>query len=268
MEFSEVMAAFEVTEGGGGGVVPGDWMQGRTAFGGLLAAFANKAMRALVPPGLPLRQLQVAFIGPVAEGHVSVAARLLRVGRAVTQAECKVMSGSQVAAAAIGMYGRPRPSSVTITAPRAPVPDPHAARPPAATQDLMPLFTRHLGMRWAEGALPYGGGAHARTRILLRHEDPAPLTEAHVIALADAIPPPVLSVLKQPAPTSSLTWTLEFLERDFGFAPARWWHMDAEVIAGGEGYLHQTATLFDPDGRAFALNRQLVVIYDHAARKA
>lgn len=268
MEFSEVMAAFEVTEGGGGGVVPGDWMQGRTAFGGLLAAFANKAMRALVPPGLPLRQLQVAFIGPVAEGHVSVAARLLRVGRAVTQAECKVMSGSQVATAAIGMYGRPRPSSVTITAPRAPVPDPHAARPPAATQDLMPLFTRHLGMRWAEGALPYGGGAHARTRILLRHEDPAPLTEAHVIALADAIPPPVLSVLKQPAPTSSLTWTLEFLERDFGFAPARWWHMDAEVIAGGEGYLHQTATLFDPDGRAFALNRQLVVIYDHAARKA
>ena len=262
MEFSEVMAAFEVAEGGGGGIVPGDWMQGRTAFGGLLAAFANKAMRTLVPAGLPLRQLQVTFIGPAAEGPVSVEARLLRVGRAVAQAECKVSSGGQPVTTAVGLYGAPRTSSVAVEIPRRPVPDLASARKWPFVAGATPVFTRHIDQRWAEGALPFGAGEHPCARILLRHEDPAPLTEAHVIALADAIPTPGLSVLERPAPVSSLTWTLEFLQHDLGFAPARWWHMDAEVIAGGEGYLHHAATLFDPDGRAFALNWQLVVIYD------
>ena len=35
-----------------------------------------------------------------------------------------------------------------------------------------------------------------------------------------------------------------------------------EVTSGGAGYLHHTATLYDPDGRACAHNRQLVVVYD------
>lgn len=262
MEFSEVMAALEVAEGGGGGIVPGDWMQGRAAFGGLLAAFANKAMRTIVPTGLPLRQLQVAFIGPAAEGPVTVEARLLRAGRAVTQAECKVLSGGEPATAVIGTYGAPRTSSVAVEMPRTPVPDLASARARPFEQGATPVFTRHMDMRWVEGAMPFGAGEHPHARILLRHEDPATLTEAHVIALADAIPTPGLSVLRRPVPVSSLTWMLEFLEHDFGFAPSRWWHVDAEVIAGGEGYLHHTATLVDPDGRAFALNRQLVAIYD------
>lgn len=262
MEFSEVMDAFEAAHGRGSGPVPGDWMQGRTVFGGLLAAFANKAMRTVVPANLPLRQLQVSFIGPVAAGKASAEARLLRAGKSVAQAECQIASDGNLATAVIGVYGAPRPSSLAITPPRAPPQDPTAARPAAAVRDCMPEFTQHMGMRWAEGALPCGAGDRPRMRVLLRHEDPASLTEAHVIALADSIPTPGLSVLERPTPVSSLTWSLEMLQHDFDFAPSRWWQIEAEVDAGGEGYLHHAATLFDPDGRAFALERQLVVIYD------
>ncbi len=262
MEFSQVMAALEVADGRGRGIVPDDWMQGRTAFGGLLAALANKALRTVVPAGLPLRQLQVAFVGPVAAGPVTVEARLLRAGKSVAQAECRISSDGNAATAVLGVYGRPRGSSVALSLPRAPVPDPAAARAWLFVPGATPVFTRHMGMRWAAGAMPYAGGAEPHTRILLRHEDPAALTEAHVIALADSIPPPALSVLEHPAPASSLTWALEFLEHDFDFEPRRWWHMDAQVTAGGEGYLYHTATLYDPDGRAFACNRQLVAIFD------
>lgn len=262
MEFSEVMAALEVVDGRGRGQVPADWMQGRTAFGGLLAALAGKALRTVVPAGLPLRQLQVAFVGPVAAGAVTVEARLLRAGRSVAQAECRIVGDASPATVVLGTYGVPRRSSVVREPDRATVPDSAAARAWPFVPGVTPVFTRHMGMRWAGGAMPFEAGAEPRTRILLRHEDPAALTEAHVIALADSIPPPALSVLARPAPASSLTWSLEFLRHDFDLAPGRWWYMDAQVTAGGEGYLFHTATLYDPDGRAFARNRQLVAVFD------
>ena len=46
------------------------WSQGRSAFGGISAAFAMTAMRKLVPNDLPLRSLSVSFIAPVPPGKV------------------------------------------------------------------------------------------------------------------------------------------------------------------------------------------------------
>ena len=48
------------------------WSQGRSAFGGISAAFAMTAMRKLVPYDLPLRSLSVSFIAPVPPGKVLV----------------------------------------------------------------------------------------------------------------------------------------------------------------------------------------------------
>ena len=57
--------------------VPADWAQGRSIFGGLQAAFAVRAMRAIVDPAIPLRSLQVTFIGPAA-GTLHTTATVLR----------------------------------------------------------------------------------------------------------------------------------------------------------------------------------------------
>jgi acyl-CoA thioesterase len=54
--------------------IPEDWLQGRTVFGGLQAAFALRAMREWVPQ-LPLRALQATFLAPVAAGKISARAQ-------------------------------------------------------------------------------------------------------------------------------------------------------------------------------------------------
>ena len=54
--------------------VDDQWTQGRTLFGGLQAALLVRAMRShLAPdPELPLRSLQVVFVGPVMPGRVAI----------------------------------------------------------------------------------------------------------------------------------------------------------------------------------------------------
>ena len=44
--------------------IPPDWMQGRTAYGGLQGALVVAAMQRQVEEGLPLRSLQMSFIAP------------------------------------------------------------------------------------------------------------------------------------------------------------------------------------------------------------
>ena len=56
--------------------VPGDWLQGRTAFGGLASVFAVQAMHDLAgaawPADVTLRSLQTNFIAPVEGGPVDI----------------------------------------------------------------------------------------------------------------------------------------------------------------------------------------------------
>ena len=58
--------------------VPDSWLQGRSVYGGLQAALAVRAMRAMLPAPAPLRVLQVSFVAPLPAGPVSLRAELLR----------------------------------------------------------------------------------------------------------------------------------------------------------------------------------------------
>ena len=85
--------------------------------------------------------------------------------------------------------------------------------------------------------------------------------EDALLALADVIPTPVLSMLTQPTPASSLSWMIEVL-RD----PARldlhdWCLIDTEVRAGTDGYLSQTSVLYGADRHAYAVSHQTVGVF-------
>ena len=58
----------------------------------------------------------------------------------------------------------------------------------------------------------------------------------HVIAIADAIPPLALSFLQAPAPSSTLTWTLELLKDRLDDLSFDGWVQHAELTAGRDGY--------------------------------
>lgn len=237
------------------------WLQGRSVFGGLQAALGLAAIRGLLPESPPLRTLQVTFLAPVPAGEARIEARLLRAGRSAIHAEARLFDGDQLACLIVAVLGDVRPSSISIALP--PV---VAKRPPEQSMELpfvagvAPAFMQQLRMRWADGAFPFCGGSEARTQVWVEIREAAEIDEGVLLALADAIPSPALSLLKRPAPASSMTWTLEML-RAHQTCPAVPWLMDARVDAARDGYGAQTATLCDGQGVPLALSRQSVAIF-------
>jgi acyl-CoA thioesterase len=262
MLFSETLASMQPREGGWRAVIGEDWSQGRATFGGMVAALGNEAMRRLVPMDRALRGLETTFVGPALCGEVGMDAEILRVGKAVTIARARVWSDGKVAATLTGIYGAARATALSLSPPIAAGVRPALGLPDRSGADMGgPSFVRHFGYRWAEGAAPFAGSSLRTAKIYVRHQDPAPLTESHVVALIDSIPSVVLQLMSSRAPSSSLTWTVQFLRHDFRFAPEAWWRIDAEVNSAGSGYSCESCLLLDPNGAPAALARQMVAVF-------
>jgi acyl-CoA thioesterase len=263
MLFSETLASMQARDGGWRAVIGEDWSQGRATFGGMVAALGNEAMRRLVPADRELRGLETTFVGPALAGEVSMDAEILRVGKAVTIARARLWSDGKIAATLTGIYGAARATALSLA--------PTVATGVRAAADLAdwsgadmaggPSFARHFGHRWAEGAPPYAGSSLRTSKIYVRHKDAAPLTESHVVALIDSIPSAIVQLMSTPAPSSSLTWTLQFLRHDYSFAPEAWWRIDAEVDSAGSGYSCESCLLIDPNGAPAAVARQMVAVF-------
>lgn len=261
MQFSEILASIRGPVDECVVSVSEDWLQGRASFGGVVAAVGNEAMRRHVPRDRPLRSLQTTFVGPAGAGNWKLRARVLRAGKAVTLAQCEIIDGEQVVAVQTGVYGADRESAVLVK--------PTPVDPPYKVEHIdelryapeqLPAFVQHFVLRFALGAKPFTS-TRSGSKVYIRHRDPAPLTESHIVALVDCIPTPALSMFKAPAPNSSLVWTLDFFEHDLEFAPDAWWRIDTDIDAAAGGYVNQTGMLHDPNGRPVALSRQLVVVF-------
>jgi acyl-CoA thioesterase len=239
--------------------VPSDWMQGRSVFGGLQVAIAIAAMRTRVPD-LPLRTLQATFIAPVSEGAVRARAHILRQGKSATHVEARLLGENETSAIVIGVFGSPRTSKAVRQPVRPPVESP-APIELTFIPGLFPAFTQHFKARWLRGSLPFSGQASHEQVVEVGVRDDAPITESHVVAIADFIPPVALSYLEAPAPGSTLTWMLEFLRNDVNGLGGDGWRVDAELVAARDGYTSQSVTLWAPDGRAVALSRQHMLVF-------
>jgi acyl-CoA thioesterase len=262
MLFSETLASMQPLDGGWRARIGEDWSQGRATFGGMVAALGNESMRRLVPADRELRGLETTFVGPALAGEVGLDAEILRVGKAVTIARARVWSDGKIAATLTGIYGAARATALSIIPSVASgVPGPMDVPERSGAEMGGPSFVRHFGYRWAHGARPFAGSSLHASKIYVRHQDPAPLTESHVVALLDSIPSVILQLMKTPAPSSSLTWTVQFLRRDYRFAPDAWWRIDAEVNSAGEGYSCESCILIDPSGAPAALARQMVAVF-------
>lgn len=268
--FTELLTPIAVEDGALRFEISDDWLQGRSAFGGLQAALALQAMRRLTGVTAPLRVLQTTFMAPVPPGPVTVSARALRAGKSVTHVEARIEGDGGTRALFVGVFGAGRPSNIVVTMapPALPGKGPEGLKDLPYFPGVAPNFIQHYAMRWAEGGWPFSNTPGPVTRIWLRGRDEAPAVadfgehaaELAMVALTDAIPSPAISWLKTPAPASSLTWTLELLEP----VPAPgegFWRIDSEMHAARDGYIAQTALVCDPGNRPVALSRQSVVIF-------
>ena len=264
MLFSEVLGSMTRSGDGWTARVPADWLQGRSAFGGLQAALALRAMRAVAPEH-PLRVFQTTFIAPVTEGGARIETRLLRSGKTTVHAEARLFDGDDLAALAIGVFGKSRRSEVRLSLARPELPPGPPAIDLRDAPVAFPAFLEHFEMRWLRGAPPGSGNPSLHAVIEVGLRDPGVITEAHVLALADAPPPVALSILKTPVPGSSLTWTLEMLGEGGDAGLARLgptgWRLDVELVAASDGYTSQAEMVWGPGGEAVALSRQCMVVF-------
>jgi acyl-coenzyme A thioesterase PaaI-like protein len=236
-----------------------DWLQGRTLFGGLQAVVGMLAMRT-VAPAAPLRSLQVIFLAPVPGGPVHASARILRSGKNTSHVEARIVDGDNTLALMVAVFGQPRASALALRPAQptvAPTSSIELPRIPGAT----PNFTQHFKARWLVGSPPGSGAVEPHNVIELGLRDHGACTEAHVVAMADFIPPIALSYLEAPVAAASLTWMLELLSDDFGALPLDGWRMDAEMVAANDGYVNQSMVLWGPGGVPIALGRQTMVVF-------
>lgn len=235
---------------------PVAWAQGRTLYGGMTAALCFEATRRFSPSPAPLRSAQFLFTGP-ATGALTITATALRSGRStsIIAADCATEGG--LAARASFVFGSARTSRIADLAPPAPeVPAPLDCRRLMARTGG---FHDNFEMRLAAGSALISGGDPGFTVWVRFVEDPASDPVTALLALADALPPAAMARFPEPAPISSITWSLDLL--GVPTDPAGWHLLRTSAEHSIDGYSTQAMELFDPSGALLAIGRQSVAIF-------
>ena len=245
--------------------IPAEWGQGRASFGGLMAALQFEAMRAKVPGDRPVRSLAITFVGPAEPGvPIAFEVDVLREGKAVSQVLGRAMQGGQVMTLIQGSFGAPRESAIRVKADPAPTLKPvEQCQPLPFISGMMPEYLRFMDLRWGLGGLPFSNtpspaiGGYVRFRDI----EEGPASEAHLLALVDTWPPALLPHLSRPAPGSSLTWTIEFVQPMPALSTHDWCLYKAVIEHARDGYGHTAAMLWSPSGELIAISRQTVTVF-------
>ena len=180
----------------------------------------------------------------------------------MTLAHCDILDGDQVAAIQVGVYGLARQSLVTVKPPVTEAPRKIEEINEMRFQpERSPPFLQHFAHRWARGAKPFSG-TRSNSICFIRHRDPSPLTESHIVALVDCIPTPAIVDADR-----ARAGQLDGVEPRVLRARARFrlgrngGASTRDIDAATEGYVNQTGLLQDPQGRPVALSRQVFAVF-------
>ena len=243
------------------------WSQGRSLYGGIAAALAVTAMRKQVAADRSLRSLMISFVGPLAPGKSKVETRVLRQGGNVTQTSAEIIQHGEVQLQALAAYGKPR-QGLAAEVDHGFVADRPERDTPLREQDAkrMPGFLKFYKGRWMEGGTPFSGDVKNTIRIwAAQSADMTEFPDEAVVVIADIPPPVLLNRLTTRTPSSSLSWSLEFVAPPEQIG-TRWFQLIFELEAAADGYTQQTGKIFSEDGRLAALSRQTMVYFQSGAK--
>lgn len=264
MQYSSIVAAAASTRM----TVPEGWGQGRATFGGLVGAILITHMDAClaVEQGdqrAPLRSFSLSFVAPMVPGPLELRADILRAGKWVTQVRVSARQDGQVVAVLLGSLGRSRPSSLVVPAMSAPALRPaRDCTPLPFVKGLTPDFLRHFNLLYADDNYPLSGSPRPDFQGYMRFaEDGQPQDTASLACLVDTWPASVITMLRKPAPMSSLTWTMDYLVDPATLPPTRDWQYDVVTDAYADGYGHTRSRIWDAQGKPVAFSHQTVVVF-------
>lgn len=257
--FTQLMDSVELSQDCISLDISDSWTQGRTVYGGMQAAVAVRAMRQLERE-LPLRSLQVTFIGPVLPGSVTATATLLRQGKSTSHVQAQIVQDGKLRLTAIGIFGKNRESAAVYDSRMHPTLSPDYAKD-LSDEGIRPEFLKHFDCRIIEGSPLFSGTTESSTKIYTRHSDDEGCSYEHLTALADITPCLALVQLTEPAPSSSMNWQLDFVRCPEEIAGTEWFRVDSDIVACEHGYSWQNASIWTDKGELVMVSRQCMAVF-------
>lgn len=238
-----------------------DWLQGRTIYGGLAAAFCLESVARHFGDLPPLRSAQFSFIGP-ATGSLNIRPTILREGKSATFIGVDMAGDAGLSTRATFCFGAARKSLVDyrkLTSPE--VLDPDVCCSDYFSQFPTVNFVKHFDGRLAAGNQPFSEAEDPKFTLWARHLDDAnPISIAALVALTDAPPPAALLMFKQFGPLSTMTWSMEFLTDKLETTNG-WWLLKTQAESVMHGYSSQGTTVFNAARQPVLVSRQNIAVF-------
>ena len=254
----ESVLHMEPTTDGLAAVIPTGWDQGRTTFGGLVAAYLARAVETNHPRAI--RSVDAYFLEPVPPGPIELQETGLREGKYVSHVEQTMTVAGKPVAVARFLLADPEPGPFDTV--------PMAARPTKTLDEsirmpfidgVTPTFTQQFDIRIGEGSLPFSGSSQAVIGGFVRNKGAATGVAA-LLTHIDAWPPPVLALVQKAAAASTVRWHVQF-HADVRAADGEQWSWLRNEATWRSGRL---ATVVGPlvrEGHSVAYCEQTIAMY-------
>jgi len=240
-----------------------EWSQGRAGYGGLIAALVYQAMEKRILDGRPVRNLQISFIGPVSfEEPLEIETDILREGKSVSQIFGRGVQNGQTQITIVGSFGHSRDSQLLIEHDKKIFPEnPEELLVMPYVEGKFPAFTKFFDLRYVT-AFPFAGSSDTSLRGFVKFKSPQDkMGIAQLIGLVDAWPPTPLPMLDKPAPASSLSWTIEFMQPQPALGVDDYCQYESETTHASNGYGNTRAMIRNMNGELLAISSQTVTIF-------
>ena len=246
-------------------IIPKDWAQGRTAFGGISAGMAYQAISTQVHDDRVLRSYTTNFVGPLLLNEpFTILVTCLRTGKNVSQYTGQIIQNGQTCVFVQACFGMARTSKIRVdNVETHEMPWPQKAKFIQQIPKVTPKFFQHFDLAIDDGGMPFTGKSGSHYHGFMRFKKaPQSISDAHLITMIDAWPPTLLQMLRWPAPASTVSWNLEFIHPHHEVSGTDWFAYKVHTRQAADGYGHTEATIWNSHNDVVALSRQTVAVFD------
>ncbi|MEV0032148.1 thioesterase family protein [Nocardia sp. NPDC050793] len=232
------------------------WRGWTGPHGGVLAALLVEVARRAASDDLPVRAVDMRFLGRPVDGAFAFSATPQPIGRSTAIVDVVARQESGPVAAASIMLGRTAPSSVPDRTER-PAPEVAAADACAVFRlppEIVPAGA-HFDIRPAAGPLPLTAAAQPWMCAWIALDPPMATDAATLAILADALPPGIFPTLSAPVAVPTVGFSM-YVHTDFAEPASQRVLVRAANTGTGGGWSVDDVDIWDESGRLLVSARQ------------
>lgn len=236
----------------------GDWLQGRTLYGGASALLAYTTAVRAFPDLPPLRAAQIAFVAPTGP-DIEVRREIVRQGRNVAHVRSEIWCEGKCATTAFFIFGTQRePNAVHAAAPVEEWPGSPDETETLNTHKAPTFLKTNFEIKRAQEARGPGDPVVRRWARLQQPTGLDPISE--LILLGDVLPPGAMRAMQRQGPISSINWSFNVLDPNPRTQDGWWLTQNASQHAD-QGYSSERLRLWNTDGQQVVEGLQSVAVF-------